>query len=722
MNIYNIILNTWTTVVSSTYVVPSKRKSACMAFRLPYAYIYGGVDANGVQGDLWRFNFGNNTYSKISEFDPTTNAYCMADEEKFKVIGGLAKYGRQSEVAFLYNFYSGNWEYYNQSSIASSEGLSLLSVDFEFFLGGHNEYNYLSRFSYYYDFQDSIKKKTNDLIYLPGYTYFNTSIYYFGGGYYLSEYLIFSYLPMPSFGKVDMTNVCRSLGCKVQCSKGFYMENKICKICPPGTYAEGIGNLECTKCPKGCYNPYEGAGSLRQCYPCKEGAFNDKLGARFCKICPPNHYCPAGSQKIYDLENNKNLVVSIQPKIYESSYSSQWTVIFQLLGYGSICCVLIAAFCFQKLKNIVRRIDYFNTSHNYKIGDRIQIQNTFTGGQFTIILIGSGFIIFVSICVVYLLDNITEVKTLMPLVILENYAESFKANIDVNFELKNYGDSCIENQTFFRTQLYSTHCSTNIYAVANNIDKASSTLKCYKNTDNTCIVGYHCTDCEINLDSNLKLTLIEKLSYATGILVNVTSDSSIPESSSTVAMQISPDAGNIFIGPSPTEFYFTMTPSYFETTLSNFPSKLTGYHVSSVSSPKPGSQNMIEDISIATQLSVKLNFFRASTGLYTSRYEKQSLLMLISGLFGILSGLTGLVGLVMCQFENIIIKKKDIPLKKKGLKSIIINGKICMMNFGFYNVENNNRCLESEPNAKNPESTEFSLRSQIKRFDLINPI
>ncbi|OMJ81366.1 hypothetical protein SteCoe_18224 [Stentor coeruleus] len=706
MNIYNIILNTWTTIVPSTYAIPSKRKSACMAFKLPYAYIYGGIDSNGVEGDLWEFSFGDNTYNKLSEYIPISNSYCAVNESDFKVTGGFLRSGKQSLLSFSYNFASKVWDLFLYINIVASEGIYLSLDDYVFILGGHIEYKYLQKIAYLYNMNNInvlITYQTDDLIYLSSYTYYNESIYYFGGGYYLSEFLVFSYLPMPAFGKVDMANACKSLGCKIQCSKGFYMQNGICNICPPGTYAEGAGNLKCTKCPKGCYNPYEGADSLRQCYPCKEGTFNNKLGARFCKMCPTNRYCPAGSEKVYDLENKKDLIVSIQPKIYESSYSSSWTTVFQFLGFGVIFCILLAALYFRKIENLIRKIDYFTTSHNHKIGEYIQLNKTFIGGQFTVILIGTAIITFISLCIIYILDNITEVKTLMPMVILENYAESFKANIEVNFELKNYGDSCFGNDSFYKNTNFE-YCNKDIYAIPNNLNFQSNTINCLKNSEGTCLIKYKCFNCEISLDSTLKLVLIEKLSYATGILVNITSESSIPESSSTVAMQISPDAGNIFIGPSPSEFFFAMTPSYFTSSLSNFPSKLTGYHISPESSPKPGSQNMIEDISIATQLSVKLNFFRASTGLYTSRYEKQSLLIFISGLFGTLSGLVGLIGILMNKFEELKTKKRKIASKKKTLKIIISNQEICKMNFDLMKSrESTNEIIESQTPSKNFE-------------------
>ncbi|OMJ95501.1 hypothetical protein SteCoe_1098 [Stentor coeruleus] len=713
MNVYNIIFNTWSTVIPNTYTIPSKRKASCMTFKHPVVYIYGGIDANGVQGDLWQFNFGNNIYTQISEFIPTSHAYCTVDNKTFKVLGGIGGNGLQTDSELIYTFISKKWVYSSSTNYTSSNGFYLKMDNFELILGGHFGFKSLNNQLYINNSSSILKYETDDLIYLSGYAYYSTSIYYFGGGYYFSEYILFSSLPKPEFGKIDLIEICDILGCKIQCSKGFYMDNGVCKICPPGTYAEGTGNLECMKCPKGCYNPYEGADSLRQCYPCKEGAFNDKFGAKFCKLCPPNHYCPAGSQKIYDIQSSKDLVVLVQPMIYESNYSLWWLSSFQFLGIGIIISILIVVLFSDKLKNLVKKIDYFTTSHNHELGDYIQIQKKIIGGQFTVILIGSSLIIFVSIYTVFAFDNIAEIKTLMPLVILENYVQNFKADIEVKLELKNYGDSCFQNQNLSKNFYSSAYCSNEIYAVANNINIQLNTIKCYKDNDNACIVYYHCLKCQINLDSNLKFVFVEKLSYATGILINITSESSIPESSSSVSMQIYPDPENIFIGPTATEFSFSMTPSYFTSSLSNFPSMLTGYHVSPESSPKSGSQNFIEDISLVAQLSIKLNFIKLLTGLYTSRYQKQSLLIFISGLFGTLSGLAGLIGILMSQFEHIIQNKKVVSLSVKSLKSIIENDSKCSMNFN----KNNQESLEKMSHDKSSDAEILTLPAQQRYYN-----
>ncbi|OMJ65604.1 hypothetical protein SteCoe_37923 [Stentor coeruleus] len=318
----------------------------------------------------------------------------------------------------------------------------------------------------------------------------------------------------------------------------------------------------------------------------------------------------------------------------------------------------------------------------------MQLKQTFIGGICTVILLGACTIILVSVCLIYISDNITEVKSLMPLVVLENNVDKFTADFYVIFTLQNYGDSCVSQ---FRSSriLSSRHCSENIYIKVDGINSQYESINCSKIPDNSCQIFYKCSTCELDLNSNLKLILAEDSSYSTGIIVNVTSDSSIPESQSSVSMSLSPTSGRIFIGSEASQFYLSVIPSYFTSTISKFSHELTGYHLSPASSPLLGSENFIEDLPVATQLSVIINFNKVSTGLFTSRYQTQNALIFMSGLFGTLSGLTGIVGIIMSKFEGLIHKRSKKIGKKMNLKKIIKNLNICQMNFKETKEEEN---------------------------------
>lgn len=71
-------------------------------------------------------------------------------------------------------------------------------------------------------------------------------------------------------------------------------------------------------------------------------------------------------------------------------------------------------------------------------------------------------IILVSVFLIYIFDNITEIKSLMPLVILENTIDKFTTDFYIIFTLQNYGDYCGSILQF--TKISSVrYCSDKIY-------------------------------------------------------------------------------------------------------------------------------------------------------------------------------------------------------------------------------------------------------------------
>ena len=110
--------------------------------------------------------------------------------------------------------------------------------------------------------------------------------------------------------------------------------------------------------------------------------------------------------------------------------------------------------------------------------------------------------------------------------------------------------------------------------------------------------------CVIEIGAVVAIGFREKLSYVTGILVNVSSSSSIPSNLSSVLPSLYSMEGFMFIGSAPTQFYFTLTPSLFRSESSDWPSQQTGYHVSSQRVPAVGSQYINIQFPITLQLNI----------------------------------------------------------------------------------------------------------------------
>jgi hypothetical protein len=369
-----------------------------------------------------------------------------------------------------------------------------------------------------------------------------------------------------------------------------------------------------------------------------------------CKECPQGNNCPTGSRDPANTIEKTATTYSVQPNLYQGVNLDSELALIQYLGALITGISLILILAIPKLSDLIKKFDLYSTQHSYD-------------GVFSLIFIGASFVLTTSVLVIFIWGNISESKSLIPLVILESEVKDFATNFEVEISLENYGDKCVKNND-------KDICSDLIDVNSENIDRKQVLMKCYISLSRTCKVRYICSNCRVRSKATINLIFQEKLSYASGISVNVTSDSSIPESRSSVYSSISPQAGFIFIGPSPNAFYFTLTPSYFTSSVSKFPSQLIGYHVDSSVLPTTGSQNLIENLSVTAQISVTIILEQILVGLYTSRFAKQSTLLLISGIFGTVTGLMGIVGIIMGKFEGFFKEKSQEITRKDRVKEI----------------------------------------------------
>lgn len=118
----------------------------------------------------------------------------------------------------------------------------------------------------------------------------------------------------------------------------------------------------------------------------------------------------------------------------------------------------------------------------------------------------------------------------------------------------------------------------------------------------------------------------------------MTADSSIPNQQSSILSIIVPSENSIFFGSLASEFFFAMTPSLFKSESRNWPSLSTGYHVSSESSQIIGSESLTIELPLKSQLKIDINLNKSIFALFTQRKLEQSLIFVLSGLFGSVFG------------------------------------------------------------------------------------
>ena len=648
--ILNILKNEWTQIIPDSTTSPSPRTGACIVFKMPLIYIFGGMTSNVNSNELWTYDFGLNAYQLLSMYsEPVVFPTCEIYENVFFFYcGGADIYYPENSNLYGFNLNNFTWMFYSVFSFCGVGGVGLYLDNSLVSIGGRQSLNGINQIFAVSQFNTAFSL---DIFYYSPYmcasVYFQDKLYFHYGGLYWNEFsnvMIDVDKCSSFFGYLDLSQIFIEYNITLQCSEGTYFNGTSCNLCPKGSYSVGMGNLECKLCPPGKYNDNYGSNSIRQCYPCPEGKYSNIYGAKYCIDCQASEYCPIGSvNEIGPI--NKLSASSIQPLNYnQNSYNydlkltSQWVLIGFLI---LIIFMILIPYSRKKLE----KIDLFVGNHNYADNTILLFTKTKIGGFFSIILGSIILEITATLIIVYFFQNVSEVKSQVPFPVLENYVTKFTADISITVTYIFYSDSCGKNSA----------CNDNIIVAATGFSLQNESSSC--NLVNTsCIIEYHCQGCTIDSTATVKFMLKETLSFSTGIYVNVASTSSIPESESSIFTPIYADTNQIYIGSVPSEFSFIMTPSLFESNLHQYPSMSTGYHTTLQNTPTKGSQYSINDLPTVSNLNTVVYLVRSASGMYTNRYENQPLVMLIYAFLGTIAGILQIIKIILSLIESNYLK------------------------------------------------------------------
>jgi hypothetical protein len=667
--IMNAKSNYWTLLQPQTSEQPEPAIGACLVLAIPYIYIFGGVKSSSVSGELWQFSIFNLTYTKLSTNKNYNVAYatCYLKDNVFYIMNGYGDAGYPFGEISGFDLGTGKWtDFYtppldNPSELVNNtaQGLQIMLNNSFIRIGGQSwglnlfpvvtitnssGLFYLSNSAHY--------------IYSSGFVYYKSSLFSFGGGGTLGETMLAT-VASTDFFEIDLITLCENGACDVLCSPGTYMDSGACVKCQPGTYAEGLGNTECQLCPPGTMNPYSAATSPRQCLPCPAQTFSNTTGAAVCLACIAGYQCPVGSREPLN-PLLKSFDSSQQPPLY--SGTDNGTIFYYQLAVGMLGLIVTGlVLAIYRLRNKLESLDLFSASHNYELRVPIVMDNTQIGGFFSVIFYFLAFIIIGTTIIGYQMTNIAESKALVPKVVMESQVSAYVASLlTITNTFLRYGDQCVINNL----------CSPSITFAHNSFDCDSAFITCSYTYDRSCIVTFTCKNAILYTGANLQLTLFESASFATGITVNVTSSSSIPGYTSSIFMVLNADANYVFVGVSPSVFYFSMTPSLFHSQSSNWPAQETGYHVSKEKAPDSGSAYLSDDLVIVGQLKLTVNLIENITVLYTVRSLVQSFMLLLSSLIGSYFGIMGAVGGVMRVVEGNLIKRRKRMEKVRNFNTL----------------------------------------------------
>ncbi|CAG9314812.1 unnamed protein product [Blepharisma stoltei] len=671
--VYNVLSNQWSLIEpSSSDDVPTPRTGSCAKIYFPYIFIFGGLALAGYSNELWIFDISTYTYTLVydgTDEGPAPSAFssCKIEIDDSENILFFTFYGTGKGEAPLgdvdyFNFTSNKWtNVYTtnyETPITNRANAVVQKVSDKIIVMGGD----LWAIDVYKDiFILDLKEKSfiplgllPDYIYRAAYVYYKNNIYIHGGGS-MYGHSMRILVGKNSFVKVDFE------GLDFECSPGFFDNNGECQLCGPGSYTDFYGMASCIPCPEGTYNPSYGLNSYSQCYPCPENTFSNEIGSSACKKCPAGKICLTGSVSPLDQSNYLDKE-SIQPDLYTSGslISASSTILNLSLSFVVFLFLLISI---EKLRKEIAKIDIYDEMHNY-VNDSVMIlRRTKIGGVFTAIFIFLAFLLASYEIGSYINTNVQEMKHFIPLTTLWDQISTFSANITVSVIVYGYGDSCGSDKV----------CSDLTEFSFQYISYSSYEIYCAKNNEGSCIINVVFTNSELSYGSHLELTFKEKFSYASAFKVNVTSTSSIPDEISSMYQSLSANKSTVFRGPSPSQFHFSLIPSYFMSEISSWPSKLTGYHVSIIEAPEEGSEVNIISLPFSAGLKINVWLDKRENCLFTTRSQKMSFNMLASILIGSIFGIVNGAGGAMKKFEmayheisgKIKNKKKATNLKQR---------------------------------------------------------
>ena len=675
MYIFNSLTYSWSQLSSISVSVPTASKGACLAMDLPNIYIFGGLASVGCLGQLWIYNIGNGEFSLLSNSGPKL-AYitCQLLDGYFYVLFGQNSVQESSGAISRFNFVSSLWESLyspEDSTNSSSQGIQMVIGNIVVRIGGE-AWDLDPKDSVYIYQNNKITTIANplfvgnipELVYLSGFTYYNTSFYSFGGGGAVPGGSLRLTVPSQLFIQINMNDICSGDICMPLCSQGTVNSDEGCITSRIGHISQGFGNRNDTPCPAGTINSILGANSIRQCYPCPEGYFTSKNGSSLCLQCPSGYFCSTGCKTPTNVLQ-ADISESIQPALYDNN-TNEIVLVFEIIAGGVISVIILVSLFSVVVQKDIDAIDLFSADHNYHFKKKMLLEKNMFGGYSSLIFISLAIIMIGLAVIAYVLDNISESKALVPLVILQADVVDFNASsIQISSSFLTYGDSCAINNT----------CSPLIFLTTANIRYSSLSYTCELSTIKTCVVFVSCISCILDPGAYISISLQEKLSYSSGILVNISSSSSIPNKLSIVAQSLYPTPGYMFIGSSASQFFFTMTPSLFKSESPMWTSMVTGYHISSEMVSVQGSQYLNIDLPITSMLNLKISMDKSIYALLTARTIKQTLIFFFSGMFGSFFGLMGLVGFIMKIFEGNFGKGKVIMDRNIELKNMKDNRK-----------------------------------------------
>ncbi|OMJ94323.1 hypothetical protein SteCoe_2523 [Stentor coeruleus] len=668
--------NFWIELTAIT-VTPAPRYNACIVYDNFKIYIIGGQNAQGSFKEIWYYDYIESTYGYVTKSLSFSlikhNCWAVKEGESsiLNVVGGSSFeefpnfFWYQIEV--LEDFFnvsvkmSSDYFYYTDNAL-------VVSKDYFYIIYGSVMSRYMKsdicKVHLITGEVEILKLPIDSGAYGHSACHWKNSIYVFGGGKSLDAFRLENSITN-NFFKIENSDNSIDIECSISTI------GKNCTPCIPGEY---YYNKQCIPCPKGKFSSVIAAFGEEQCIPCPAGTYSNKIGADYCLECPYEFYCPLGSINPKVLLNNLEKQ-EIHPGNYKRKTNYISGVVNKLVCFAIVACfgIGIITMTFKRVWNKLECLDLFAKKHRQELEVPVVYRRTSLGGLFSVFFVLISFFLLTGSFLTYFLDNIIEMKSLMPSITLDIDIKSSLFTIETNFYI--YGGDCTTN----------SKCHSKISVFPSGISYKTMIMTCNKIEEDTCQVIINFSNFSIDSTlSSITLSFKEKSSYTSFFTVNFTSSSSIPDSFSSVFIPVnSPSSKFVFKGNSPTLVYLRLIPSLFTSESSEWKNLDTGYHLQIDEDPKIGSLTSQNGINFEMYLYVQIILVKSETGLNTQRIINNNWYVSVGGILGTIFGLMNFVSVFMNIFEGIKESYNKKIRKKVSDKRILQRIKVFRSEFGY---------------------------------------
>ena len=556
---FDAILNNWEILGASSPISPTPRYSSCVISNGSSVFILGGEDSLGIFDDIWLYDYLTNTFTQINTGDsrkiPLVDYKCWLDSDPdlaIYVLGGMASNYSPSTALYKISLTVSDGVYSTNTSLIhntlqqiASETSMVRTGDLIYIVFGSYwkkmavshimVFNYKTYEEYYIDFDSEFA--------LYGHTvaHYGDSLYIIGGGCTIAG-VEFGFLANNVLYKLTRSE---SDLVYLACSDGTIEPD--CTPCPAG-YVFQAG--ACVPCPPGTFSTVIASTSYNLCQHCMYGTYSSKGGATYCIDCPTGAYCPIGASLPTDRSQDISYQ-SIQPTVYIGR-TTEISALISYLWYSTLFIIgfmIVVAVAYPKFFEKLQIVDILVNQHAQELNKPVVFKKTKIGGMFSLFFLLAAGIIGISSFLTYYFDNISENKSLVPVLLLENSVSADIVIVEVSFHV--YGGKCVQQSA----------CHPNNVILDSDISYSARSISCMK-TGTTCTILLKYSGFALPDDSLLQINMLEDYASAVSMSINVTSTSSIPKQVSSVFLSVSPGSNLlIFLGTSPTVVTYEFTPS-----------------------------------------------------------------------------------------------------------------------------------------------------------------